>query len=210
MTFKKKTMVSLCMVAITFVLAIFGVVGIFAISNVKVVTNMSVTYTSNVVGATYGLSYNNYKVNGAINRAYTYVEADVSLSSVGSNPLVTTTNISNDYTQLDTENTSCIWRWEFKNLGSNSINATLTYEDTGLEDIGVTIEVCESTQDTTPNSYGSFASVSRGSQTYFDATIKPNTAMRYFYIRYTLNTKSQYAELSGKFNWTLAVAETEA
>ncbi len=205
MTFKKKTMVSLCMVAITFVLAIFGVVGIFAISNVKVVTNMSVTYTSNVVGAMYGLSYSNRS------SAFSYIERDVSLSSAGSNDVVvTSSDMSNDYTQLDTtSNTYCIWRWEFKNTGSNPFTATLVYEDTGVGDVSLTINRKSSTS-SSAGSLSGIGTTSLGSQTYFDnVTVNAGTTM-YFFVQFTIDTKTQYAEFSGKFSWTLAVAEAVA
>ncbi len=200
MTFKKKTIISLFAISGTFVLAIMLVVGIFAISNVSVKTNMSVTYTSNVVGATYSLRYSNGSAS------YTYVERDISINSAGSNPSVTTSDISNDYTQLDTTNTYCTWCWEFKNTGTNAFTASLTYQDTEIADVSMTIKIYSTTGTSTPLDIN-FSSVVLGNLTYFDNITISSGSTMYFYVKYVLNTNSQYAELSGNFNWTLTAVE---
>ncbi len=200
MTFKKRTIICLCTISATLVFALISVIAVFAVSNIKVKTNMSVTYTSNVVGATYSLRYRDAVVG------YTYIDEGVDISSAGEDPVVTTSQIGNEQTELGSSNNYGIWCWSFKNTGANAFNLTLNYEDADNRDRGINIAVLRNTRSDATSSNINTA-VSLGSQTYFNSESLQPGSTAYFYVKIVLDANSQYAEMSGTFNWTLTTVE---
>ncbi len=203
MTFKKKTVISVTTICLTFVFALASVIVIFALNNLSVTTNISITYQSTVAGAEYSFGYRNSDDAGT---SFTYLNQSVAIDSQGDDnkePFATT-GISASQVELGEDNKFFILYWQIKNTGDEPFKATLTYTDGGDTDTGLTITKFSEISTTTLTDFTTINQpVSLGNQTYVSTIAVGKGEVLHVYVKVELASVAKNAIYTGDFAWNL-------